>query len=94
MQKHKIVSPSCVETGELAALKSFSAGQHAFALMPKYRLRTLNDPKQSQIAGKTKIALMPKGENGSHATVGWMRFYGMTPSARRRTRRAQPTPSS
>ena len=85
---------SCVETGELAALKSFSAGQHAFALMPKYRLRTLNDPKQSQIAGKTKIALMPKGENGSHATVGWMRFYGMTPQgagqchARRRHRQA------
>jgi len=35
VQKHKIVSPSCVETGELAALKSFSSGQHAFALMPK-----------------------------------------------------------
>jgi multiple sugar transport system substrate-binding protein len=24
---------------------------------------------------------MPKGEHGSHATVGWMRFYGMTPRA-------------
>jgi multiple sugar transport system substrate-binding protein len=81
VHEHQIVSPSCVETGELAALKSFSAGQHAFALMPKYRLRTLNDPKQSQVAGHAKIVLMPKGENGSHATVGWMRFYGMTPRA-------------
>jgi multiple sugar transport system substrate-binding protein len=81
VQKHKIVSPSCVETGELAALKSFSSGAHAFGLIPKYRLRTLNDPKQSQIAGNAKIALMPKGESGSHATVGWMRFYGMTPRA-------------
>lgn len=91
VQKHKILSPSCVETGELAALKSFSAGQHAFALMPKFRLRTLNDPKQSQVAGKTKIALMPKGENGSHATVGWMRFYGMTPRAQANAERAANT---
>jgi multiple sugar transport system substrate-binding protein len=91
VQKHKIVSPSCVETGELAALKSFSSGQHAFALMPKFRLRTLNDPQQSQVAGKTKIALMPKGETGSHATVGWMRFYGMTPRAQADKTRAENT---
>lgn len=91
VQKHRIISPSCVETGELAALKSFSSGEHAFALMPKFRLRTLNDPKQSQIAGKTKIALMPKGENGSHATVGWMRFYGMTARAQADATRAANT---
>lgn len=82
VQKDKIVSPACVETGELAGLKAFGAGQHAFGLIPKYRLRTLNDPAQSQIAGKAEIALMPKGgPNGSNATVGWMRFYGMTPQA-------------
>jgi multiple sugar transport system substrate-binding protein len=81
VHKHRILSPSCVETGELAGLKSFSSGQHAFGLIPKYRLRTLNDPKQSQIAGHATLALMPKGEKGSHATVGWMRFYGLTPRA-------------
>jgi multiple sugar transport system substrate-binding protein len=91
VQKHKIVSPSCVETGELAALKSFSSGQHAFGLIPKYRLRTLNDPQQSQVAGNAKITLMPKGENGSHATVGWMRFYGMTPRAQADKVRAEDT---
>lgn len=91
VQKHKVLSPSCVETGELAGLKSFSAGQHAFGLLPKYRLRTLNDPAQSQIAGKAKIALMPKGEKGSHATVGWMRFYGMTPRAQADAARAANT---
>jgi multiple sugar transport system substrate-binding protein len=91
VQKHKVISPSCVETGELAALKSFSSGLHAFALMPKFRLRTLNDPKQSKIAGNTKIAMMPKGENGSHATVGWMRFYGMTPRAQANATRAENT---
>jgi multiple sugar transport system substrate-binding protein len=81
VQTHKILSPSCVESGELAVLKAFSSGDHAFTLIPKYRLRTLNDPAQSKIAGNAKIALMPKGEKGSNATVGWMRFYGMTPRA-------------
>jgi len=77
VHQHKIISPACVETGELAGLKTFSAGQHAFALLPKYRLRTLNDPAQSQIAG--------------HATVGWMRFYGMTARAQADATRAAST---
>jgi multiple sugar transport system substrate-binding protein len=87
----KILSPSCIETGELAALKAFSAGQNAFALLPKYRLRSLNDRAQSQIAGNAKLALMPKGDKGSHATVGWMRFYGMTPRAEANAARAADT---
>ena len=91
VQSHKILSPSCVETGELAVLKAFSSGEHAFGLIPKYRLRTLNDPAQSKIAGKANIALMPKGDKGSHATVGWMRFYGMTPRAQADARRADET---
>jgi multiple sugar transport system substrate-binding protein len=91
VHKDKTMSPACVETGELAALKSFSAGQHAFVLLPKYRLRTLNDPAQSQIAGHATLALMPKGEKGSHATVGWMRFYGMTPRVQADAQRAAAT---
>jgi multiple sugar transport system substrate-binding protein len=91
VHKDKIVSPSCVETGELAAVKAFSAGQSAFTLLPKYRLRLLNDKAQSQIAGNAKLALMPKGENGSNATVGWMRFYGMTARAQADSARAADT---
>jgi multiple sugar transport system substrate-binding protein len=85
---HKIVSPGCVETGELSGLKSFSSGNHAFALEPQYRMRTINDPKQSQVGGRVKQVLIPKGANGSHATVGWMRFYGMTPRAQQDKARA------
>ena len=82
MQTHKVLSPGAVQTGELDVLKSASAGRHAFVLLPKYRLRVLNDPAQSQVAGQFKQALMPAGgPGGSHATVGWMRFYGMTPRA-------------
>ena len=78
---HKIVSPGCVETGELSGLKSFSSGNHAFALEPQYRMRAMNDPKQSQVAGHVKQVLIPQGPHGSHATVGWMRFYGLTKTA-------------
>lgn len=81
VNKHKIVSPGCVETGELSGLKAFASGNHAFALLPKYRLAMLNDPAQSQIAGRAKQALMPMGTDGSHATVGWMRFHGMSAQA-------------
>ncbi len=81
VNKHKIVSPACVEIGELNGLKSFTSGNHAFALLGRYRVRTLNDPKQSQIAGNALQALMPAGPGGSHATVGWMRFYGLTVQA-------------
>lgn len=82
VRTHGIVSPACVETGELAGLKAFGAGNHAFALVAKYRLAMLNDPAQSEVAGKVKQALMPAGgPNGTHATVGWMRFHGMSASA-------------
>jgi multiple sugar transport system substrate-binding protein len=81
VNKHKIVSPACVEIGELNGLKAFTSGQHAFALLGRYRIRTLNDPKQSQIAGRVKQAMMPQGPNGKHATVGWNRFYGLTSTA-------------
>lgn len=88
---HKIVSPGCVETGELAGLKAFTSGNHVFALEPQYRLRTMQDPKQSQIAGRVKQMLMPKGPNGSHASVGWMRFYGLTQHAKKDKQRAADT---
>jgi multiple sugar transport system substrate-binding protein len=86
---HKIVSPGCVETGELTGLKAFSSGNHAFALEPQYRMRTINDPKQSQVGGRVKQVLMPKGAKGTHATVGWMRFYGMTAQAQKDKARAE-----
>jgi multiple sugar transport system substrate-binding protein len=91
VSKHEIVSPACVETGELSGLKAFASGNHAFAMVAKYRLRMLNDPEQSQIAGNVKQALMPKGANGDHNTVGWMRFHGMSTQAAQDKERAEAT---
>ena len=75
---HKIVSPAAVTTSELTGLKAVAGGAHAITLLSENRLRMLNDPKQSQVAGKIKLALMPKGLDGSNATVAWTRFYGLT----------------
>ena len=91
VNKHAIISPATVETGELNGLKAFGSGNHAFAMIPKYRLRTLNDPAQSQIAGNVKQAMMPMGPNGSHATVGWMRFHGMSAATAKNKARADDT---
>ncbi len=91
VQTHKILSPGCVQTGELDVLKSASAGRHAFVLLPRYRLGVLNDPAQSQVAGQFKQALMPATGSGGGATVGWMRFYGMTATAAASAARADAT---
>lgn len=83
IHQHRILSPGAVETGEINGLRAFGSGAHAFAIVPTYRIRALNDPAQSSAAGKIRLALMPKGgPNGTNETCGWIRFYGMTPGAK------------
>jgi multiple sugar transport system substrate-binding protein len=81
---HKIVSPGTVATHEIDGLKAFGNGTAAFGLFPRYRIRALNDPAQSQVPGKVRIALMPQGSGAGsgHYTCGWVRYYGVTPRAR------------
>jgi multiple sugar transport system substrate-binding protein len=80
---HKIVSPGAVETPEINGLRAMGGGSHAFGIVPTYRIRALNDPSQATAAGKIRVALMPKGgPDGTNATCGWIRFYGMTPGAK------------
>src|SRR5262249_57701550 len=64
-----------------AAMQALQSGAATFGLIPSYSLAVLNDPGQTQQAGKFKIALMP-GE--SRATVGFIRFYAITSQAPRR----------
>jgi len=80
---HKILSPGAIETPDINALRAFGAGQHAFYIVPTYRLRALNDPSQATAAGKIRPALMPRGPKAAaSATCGWIRFYGLTPGAK------------
>ncbi len=80
---HKVLSPAAVETGELAALKAIQAGQVAMTLMPRYRLANINDPKQSQVAGKFKQALIPGSPGSRRETVAWIRPYVIASQAAR-----------
>ena len=85
---HKIISPGAVETPEINGLRAMGAGQHAFGIIPTYRLRALNDSSQAAAAGKLRPVLMPRGGQATaSATCGWIRFYGMTPSAKANTAR-------
>jgi multiple sugar transport system substrate-binding protein len=81
---HKIVSAGAVTTSEIDALKAFGTGKSAFAILPSYRIRVVNDPAQAKVAGNVRIALMPSGtgDKSGNYTCGWVRYYGLTPHAR------------
>ncbi len=82
MRGHRILSAFAHETAEPDVTEAMAEGEHVFALLPGYRLRTLNDPRQSRTAGDLRVALMPRGgARGAHATVGWVRFFAATRSA-------------
>jgi multiple sugar transport system substrate-binding protein len=82
INEHGIISRNQLDIGELLGLRAFSSGQHAFALEPAYRIRMLNDPAQSEVAGNIRMALMPRGNGHDRAeTVGWTRFFGMSAQA-------------
>jgi multiple sugar transport system substrate-binding protein len=49
---HKILSPGAIETPTSMRLRAFGAGQHAFYIVPTYRLRALNDPSQATGGGQ------------------------------------------
>ncbi len=73
-----LFDPASLTTAEIDQVKSMQAGQHVFTIVPQYNMAELNKPGSGEYAGQFKIALMP---GKSHATVGYVRFYAMTPKA-------------
>lgn len=74
-----ILDPASLQTAEIDQVKSMQAGAHTFTILPQYNMAELNKPGSGDFAGKFKIALMP---GDSHSTVGYVRFYAMTPEAK------------
>lgn len=74
-----ILDPASLQTAEIDQVKSMQAGAHTFTILPQYNMAELNKPESGDFAGKFKIALMP---GDSHSTVGYVRFYAMTPEAK------------
>lgn len=71
-----LFDPASLTTAEIDQVKSMQAGQHAFTIFPQYNMAEVNKPGSGEYAGQFKIALMP---GKSHSTVGYVRFYAMTP---------------
>jgi len=71
-----LIDPASLSTAEIDQVKSMQAGQHAFTIFPQYNMAEVNKPGSGDYAGQFKIALMP---GKSHSTVGYVRFYAMTP---------------
>jgi multiple sugar transport system substrate-binding protein len=74
----EILDPASLQTAEIDQVKSMQAGAHTFTILPQYNMAELNRPESGEYAGSFKIGLMP---GDSHATVGYVRFYAMTPEA-------------
>jgi multiple sugar transport system substrate-binding protein len=81
----KILSPTSLQAANVDQIKALQSGAASFGIIPSYSLAVLNDPGQTQLAGKFKMALMP-GE--SHATVGFIRFYAVSAQVPRRGKEA------
>jgi multiple sugar transport system substrate-binding protein len=73
-----ILDPASLQTAEIDQVKSMQSGAHTFTILPQYNMAELNRPESGEFAGQFKIALMP---GDSHSTVGYVRFYAMTPQA-------------
>ena len=74
----ELFDPASLTTAELDQVASMQAGAHTFTILPQYNMAALNLPDSGDYAGSFMIGLMP---GDSHATVGYVRFYAMTPEA-------------
>jgi len=72
-----LLDPASLQTAEIDQVKSMQSGAHTFTILPQYNMAELNRPESGAFAGQFKIALMP---GDSHATVGYVRFYAMSPA--------------
>jgi multiple sugar transport system substrate-binding protein len=73
-----LLDPASLQTAEIDQVKSMQSGAHTFTILPQYNMAELNRPESGEFAGSFKIGLMP---GASHSTVGYVRFYAMSPEA-------------
>lgn len=75
----RVLAPDSPARTEIQVAEAFAHGRHAFALLPSHRLRFLNDPLASDVAGSARLGLMPVGgAQQEPATCGWVRFYALS----------------
>lgn len=88
IRHERLVAAEAVNASEDDVLEAFGLGQHAFAILPTYRMRFLNNPARFAEAGNFRVALMPNGGQAlGHETCGWVRMHAMTSAAAGNLRR-------
>lgn len=75
MNETGIVDPASIELDGGKVRDAFLAGQYAYILFQRYEMARANNPEQSPIAGKVKMALVPSLDGENKGTVGWTRMY-------------------
>lgn len=73
----ELFDPASLTTLELDQVASMQSGAHTFTIFPQYNVAALNLEGSGDYAGSFNIGLMP---GSSHNTVGYVRFYAMTPA--------------
>jgi multiple sugar transport system substrate-binding protein len=73
----ELFDPASLTTLELDQVASMQSGAHTFTIFPQYNVAALNLEGSGDYAGSFKIGLMP---GSSRNTVGYVRFYAMTPA--------------
>jgi multiple sugar transport system substrate-binding protein len=66
--KNGLYNPASLESTYEEVRRAFSQGEALFSVNWTYQLNLSNDPNESKIAGKSKLALMP-GEVATSATI-------------------------
>jgi len=73
----KVFDKAALQLAAVPFDNAFMAGKYAFTIGARYAAREYNDPSQSKVAGKVKMALIP-GLSGTNGTVSNTRMYALT----------------
>jgi multiple sugar transport system substrate-binding protein len=82
--KDKVLDPASSQLLPIPLDNAFMAGKYAFTIGARYALRKYNDPQQSKVAGKAKLALMPSLDGQSSGTVSNTRMYCLSATTERK----------
>jgi multiple sugar transport system substrate-binding protein len=82
--KDKVLDPASTQLLPIPLDNAFMAGKYAFTIGARYALRTYNDPRQSKVAGKAKLALMPSLDGQASGTVSNTRMYCLSATTERK----------
>jgi multiple sugar transport system substrate-binding protein len=83
-RKDKVLDPASSQLLPIPQDNAFMAGKYAYTVSARYSLRKYNDPQQSKVAGKAKLAHVPSLDGQSAGTVSNTRMYCLSAMTERK----------